>query len=347
VAGATSSLLPESFQSYLDTVLIQLNNTYAQLPPSAREYLHTATKEHPGALAGTALAVVAAAAASMSRWGWGERFSPFSSRGSAPNVTDDDFSYITSSDLDQPSRGGTYDPTYRTPPSMQPEDDVILVRCKGVIHPIKFPAYSISDGKLEVRDLKKRAAEATGISRGLALLYKGTRLSDDFKPCREYNLKNQSEVMCVIRDDDEGSEDDGTDSGVGSGSRTKKKKRVRRSKKGGKSSGSGGSGGSNSSPTPPADPNSPLGKIEAIASHFHAKILPQCIQYTASPPSDAKKRDFEYKRLGEAVLVEVILKLDAVEIEGDAVARQRRKDLVKETQVVLSQLDANAGGMNG
>jgi hypothetical protein len=47
----------------------------------------------------------------------------------------------------------------------------------------------------------------------------------------------------------------------------------------------------------------------------------------------------EYKRLSESILTQIILKLDAVDTEGDEGLRTRRKELVKETQTLLSELD--------
>ena len=360
--------LPDSLQSYLDTSLLQVQKAYTALPPSAQHCLEAAAKyTHidevpPTALAGTALLVLVAAL-SMNRFGFsspwsthGARVSPFGRNHYPPNVTDEDFSYITSDDLNPPSR--TYDPR-RPPPSHIAEDDVLFIKNKGIPYPVKFPAYSIGDGKLQVRDIKERAAITMGLPDGaekrLKLLYKGAQLKDDYRPCRDYNLKNESEVLCIIGDAaaTESADESGDDSeSIQDG--TSKKKRVRKSKKKSKSkkgepnlsppNQSDGASGSprTVSPAPPG-PKSAMEKLQAISSHFHTKILPGCVQFTNAPPIDAKRKEFEHKKLSETIMNEVMLKLDAVETEGQPEVREKRRTLVRETQAVLDGLDAAAG----
>ncbi|EON63465.1 hypothetical protein W97_02693 [Coniosporium apollinis CBS 100218] len=88
-----------------------------------------------------------------------------------------------------------------------------------------------------------------------------------------------------------------------------------------------------------APPESPLDKLDAIASTFHTKFVPDCIQFTAHPPADRAKRAFEHKKLTEMILAQVLLKLDSVETEGVEGAREKRKALVREVQAMMNKLD--------
>ncbi|MCJ1337865.1 hypothetical protein MMC09_003149 [Bachmanniomyces sp. S44760] len=101
---------------------------------------------------------------------------------------------------------------------------------------------------------------------------------------------------------------------------------------------SGSASTRSSSPQPP--PKTPIAKIEEISSIFHTQFVPLCIKFTTHPPPDTKTRDYEYKKLSETILAQILIKLDGVETEGDEKARARRKDLVKETQAMLNSLDA-------
>jgi hypothetical protein len=92
-------------------------------------------------------------------------------------------------------------------------------------------------------------------------------------------------------------------------------------------------------PSKPAEPQTARGKLDAIASKFHTEFVPMAVQFMAHPPEDKAKRSFEYKKLSETILTQIIFKLDGVETEGDQEARMTRKALVKEVQGLLNRLD--------
>lgn len=92
-------------------------------------------------------------------------------------------------------------------------------------------------------------------------------------------------------------------------------------------------------PQPPRKPNTPAEVLEQISDNFNTQFLPQVRAFMAHPPAEAKTRDFEYKKLSEAILTQVIMKLDEVETEGNEALRAKRKELVKETQAYLTDLD--------
>lgn len=92
-------------------------------------------------------------------------------------------------------------------------------------------------------------------------------------------------------------------------------------------------------PTSPPKPKTPNETLDAISQTFYNTFVPKCMQFTQEPPSDPKVRDLEYKKLSETILAQIILKLDAVETDGDEGLRAKRKQLVRETQEMLAKLD--------
>ncbi|KAK4119171.1 hypothetical protein N657DRAFT_684629 [Parathielavia appendiculata] len=162
------------------------------------------------------------------RYGFSNRWaiSPFSSQDGVPDVTEQDYSYITSAELEDhgynvPSRSyqshphisGSYSYSTSAPSPVYgrhlPEDDVLLIKHQGVTYPEHFPAYSIGDAKLLVSDVRERVAMIMDLSdrraRRIKLYYKGRRLKKSDVPIREYGVKNNSELLMVLGDPNQGS----------------------------------------------------------------------------------------------------------------------------------------------
>ena len=96
-------------------------------------------------------------------------------------------------------------------------------------------------------------------------------------------------------------------------------------------------------PQPPKKPSTPAEALSMIEDAFINDLLPQVQSFIQHPPRDEKSRDFDYKKLSETILTRVILKLDEVETEGNEGLRAKRKELVKETQEWLGDLDRMMG----
>lgn len=169
------------------------------------------------------------------------------------------------------------------------EPDVILVRHKGSLYKLKFPAFSLAEGQTLVGHLRQQAAiefDVEDTSR-VTLVYQGKTLKSDTRTCHEEGLKMRSEVLCVVK-------------------------------------------------------RTPLEEIDFLTHKFRTELVPQGLEFISNTPTDAKKRDLEYRRSSETILTQVLLKSDAVDTEGDSEARLRRKELVKEVQGFLADLDKAA-----
>jgi hypothetical protein len=141
VFASFASVLPPYVQARLDSVI--------DFASRSSTHLSTLTGLPETAVASTFVSVLLAIIAVMSRYGWSSRpqLSPYSSNlDGPPHVTDEDYSYITSQDLHDAD----------TFSSSGPEDDVLFIKSKGTQFDARFPAYSIGDGKLHVRDVRDR-----------------------------------------------------------------------------------------------------------------------------------------------------------------------------------------------
>jgi len=264
-----------------------------------------------------------------------------------PQVSDNDYSYITSDDL----KRGDYDDKSGPPR----ETDVIVLKSKKVSYPVHFAAYSLDRGELTIGHVREQAAKKTGTSdpSRIKLLYRGKNLKDDTRACRAEGLKVGAEIMCSIADaiqDDDDDDESGTDAEAQDGTDGDKPKRKRNRTRNKKKKGKRHSepAASESLPIPSAEgsraptpkiptPATPMDKLNACQAKMH-EMLPLCDDFLRNPPADRAKRDYEHKKLSETILQQVLLKLDAVETDEPDV-RAKRKELVKDTQRVLNSLD--------
>ncbi|KAG5928002.1 hypothetical protein E4U42_001428 [Claviceps africana] len=343
--AATSGAF-QNFTSYLNGTLASLGTAFQ----GSNEYISETLGVAPS-LVYSGLAALVALPLTMSRYGWSlnrEPSSPYSSTtAGVPAVTDEDFSYITSKDLEDPSFLGTR--SGAGAPSV--EDDVLIIKNKGITYPTHFPAYTIGDGKLRVKDVRDRAGLMMDLSerdtRHIKLLYKGQQLKESAAPVRDYGVKNKSELMAVLAD----ARDDGSTSGeemviVDDCSAARPKKRKNK-KRGGKTRGGGDlasssprDGTPNVNGAPPSPEEGLMKRLDELSDEFSLNLQPLCKAYIAAPPKDKKQRIDEHRKLTETVLANILLKLDEVDTQGIAEVRARRKELVRGVQEVLKSLDA-------
>lgn len=295
------------------------------------------------------------------------RRSPYRNASAPPQVSERDFSYITSDDIANPA-SRAYGQQYPDQHGGDAEPDILLLKHRGTTYPLHFPAYAIDDAALTVGQLRQRAAEATGSNDPdrIKLLYKGRLLKDNSRPCKAEGLKQQSEVLCVVSEVQPGettpsdvSEGEANDAAEPAGeednngptmSKTKRRKKNKKKNNKDKQAAEASlsappptSGGGSSSLPAPA-PNlaafgTPLEKANILTSYFRRELLPLCDEYIANPPALVKMRDFEYKKLSETILAQVILKADGIDPSGDEDARTARRALIKEAQATLNTLD--------
>lgn len=160
----------------------------------------------------------------MRRYGWstGQQLSPFTSSLSqegVPDVTDDDYEYITSDDLHNRNLGAQSSPfeygvtgsrsggSYFRPPDDDnlndiPQEDVLLLRHGNEVKEEFFPAFSIGDGKLFIEDVRDRVQLLYDLSdaqtKRVKLYYKGKLLKNDEQPVCVNGVKNNSELLVAL-----------------------------------------------------------------------------------------------------------------------------------------------------
>lgn len=274
------------------------------------------------------------------------RRSPNYNTSSAPRVSDHDFSYITSDDIvDPPSHASRYE-SQNDGTADDNEPDILRLKHRGTTYPLHFRAYAIDDGALTVGALREAAAEKTGADNPdrIRLLYKGKLLKDDRRTCKAEGLKQHSEVLCVVSEVGASTPSDISDLDTAASNSTHVDNKTPTAKEPSLAPPRPSSSRSNApSPAPSLkDFRTPLEQINALLAWFQQELTPLCDEYVNDPPTDAKKRDFEHKKLSETIMAQIMLKADGIEPDGDTTVRNVRRALIKEAQATLNRLDQAA-----
>lgn len=83
---------------------------------------------------------------------------------------------------------------------------------------------------------------------------------------------------------------------------------------------------------------SPLDKFREHENKWKHEIKPMIMSFLASPPSDAKDFDKEYRRLNEILTVTCVTN-DAFDFKSNEQGRQEKRDLTKDALQISSMLD--------
>lgn len=294
-------------------------------------------------LASIILAALAVPVLLMSYTRYARPSSPYSrspNDTTSPKVSDTDFSYITSEDLQR----GDYDAPNDSPRNT----DLLTLVERGRKYTVHFPAHSIDREELSIGALRQQARKklphGAASMKKIKLFFRGKGLTDDKRSCRSEGIRHGSEVSCSLADASDDSDANSSDDGSRSPSKRKRKSAKFKKQKSqidpSRSSANTlpvPSSSANPSRTPSPKPKTPAEILDGLRSALD-DLVRACQDFKDNPPPTLAKRDFEQKRLGEMILTQVLLKLDAVDTDEPG-ARARRKELVRQAQDELKRLD--------
>lgn len=182
-------------------------------------------------------------------------------------------------------------------------EDVIHVKHGKNDYDFQFPPGAISGGAVTVGALRAKAAQETGVNASrITLVALGRNLKDDSTTLRSLGMGSGTKVLCMA-------------------SQQQVPKPMKKPV----------------TVTPPKQ-LSPMEKIEAVKQAVHDKTGVLTREFVANPPADGKEREDSHRKISETIMGE-LLKLDGIESDDPAV-RVRRKEVVKEIQLLLEKVDA-------